>query len=333
MGPRSLVTLALLPIAAACGHCPRTGAASETTAAPAARLDAAREAHAEPPPADPRAALEGEARALWAWFTEGVRGRGFSDDDLAPYYDAFRAPLSSFLAQLAEGIPPERWDRVTEVHHVGDLTHFLVDLGEEDPNLFCITLRGAPGDPRVVHLENIFIRLDRTPAPPTSDFPDVDDDRRRWMREEERVTRDVRVFSLLVEERGRDEALAWFRDGAGYLLSARTWVPFVPPGRAWVLYTCWEQAHLRGNEVTLRALREDAATIHVVSRRLAAYERTGHLRQQIEADDFRALYESVWVDRARAAGWEIDFEYDEGGAVTFELSRTDAEEDRPGEAL
>lgn len=66
--------------------------------------------------------------------------------------------------------------------------------------------------------------------------------------EELQVSRDVWLLNALAAEKGRDSALDWFKDGAGYALAARVWVPFVSPSRAFVLYLCWEQANLNEGE-------------------------------------------------------------------------------------
>jgi hypothetical protein len=67
------------------------------------------------------------------------------------------------------------------------------------------------------------------------------------------------LFNFLSREKGKDYAFDWFRDGAGYFLEARTWVPLVPPGRAFILYLCWEQSNLLGNNVTLHKLDDSEA--------------------------------------------------------------------------
>ncbi len=45
------------------------------------------------------------------------------------------------------------------------------------------------------------------------------------MRAENALTEPVRLFEWLAGQEGREFAFRWFRDGVGYFLSARTWVP------------------------------------------------------------------------------------------------------------
>jgi len=130
----------------------------------------------------------------------------------------------------------------------------------------------------------------------------------------------VSLYTSLAAEKGEAAALAWFRDGAGYALAARTWIPFVAPASAFILYLCWEQANLRGNDVVLERLDDDSAVVRIRPLWFQLYERTGHLKVQITRDAYRALYESRWRDRAAAAGWDVDIEYS-GGDCIFRFVR------------
>jgi hypothetical protein len=54
------------------------------------------------------------------------------------------------------------------------------------------------------------------------------------------------------------------------------------------------------------------------------YEQTGHLSQMISREDYRTLYETVWQDRAAAAGWDLRIEYS-GAKVRLWFQRHQAE--------
>jgi hypothetical protein len=62
--------------------------------------------------------------------------------------------------------------------------------------------------------------------------------------------------------------------------------------------------------LTLDQLTDEEALVRMVPMYFLLYERTGHLKQQITLDDYRALYEFGWRDRAVSAGWEVEFLYD-----------------------
>jgi hypothetical protein len=49
---------------------------------------------------------------------------------------------------------------------------------------------------------------------------------------------------------------------------------------------------------------------------LALYERAAHLRGQLTREEYLGLFEAMWVDRASAAGWRVNFYYED---ATIEL--------------
>lgn len=88
----------------------------------------------------------------------------------------------------------------------------------------------------------------------------------------------------------------------------------------------WERSRLHGDAVTLVSLDDDHAEVRIVSNELLLYERTGHLRQMIDRGPYLELFETTWRDRARHAGWMIDFDYGDAatdpGIVTFRLDHS-----------
>ncbi len=188
--------------------------------------------------------------------------------------------------------------------------HFLLDLTvNQERDSYCFTFLLEEEYWYFQHVESIMLRLDQLEPLPTSRFPDLPETKKTWMREEIRMTEVIRLFNWLVQEKGRDFALDWFRDGEGYTLAAKTWVPFVPAHRAFILYLCWEQSSLRGSVVTLMELDDQAARVTMTPLDFLLYQQTGHLSQQIAFQEYRSLCETIWVDRARKAGWEVVFNY------------------------
>lgn len=45
------------------------------------------------------------------------------------------------------------------------------------------------------------------------------------------------------------------------------------------------------------------------------YKQTAHLRQMIPEPAFRDVFETIWQDRARAAGWTLNIDQDGDGSV------------------
>jgi len=93
----------------------------------------------------------------------------------------------------------------------------------------------------------------------------IEEGQKAWDREEWRVSKQVSLFNFLSEEKGKDFAFNWFRDGRGYFSASQVRVPFVTPKKAFILYLCWEQANLRGNNVTLEKLNDDEAFVRTAT--------------------------------------------------------------------
>jgi len=263
--------------------------------------------------------------AVWQDFSTTFRDGRMTAERIRPYLEQLREPLLRFVTAVRAQAKPEDWEKPPEIHRVGDQLHFLIALtGEGGQKItYCFTVVTEGGTWFFQHMETIFIRLDQVGPPPVSVFPDVSSDQKNWMREENAMTERVRVFNLLAKEKGKPFAFRWFKDGQGYFLTARTWVPFVPAPRAFVLYACWEQSNLRGSPTTLTSLDDEQAVVDLNAVEWRLYERTAHLSQTISREDYRTLYETVWQDRAAAAGWDLRIEYT-GAKVRlrFQMHRT-----------
>ena len=58
------------------------------------------------------------------------------------------------------------------------------------------------------------------------------------------------------------------------------------------------------------------------------------LKQQINIDDYRRLFEVVWLDRAQNAGWDLHISYEKGECVfrfVKQASRPRREANGPGD--
>lgn len=247
---------------------------------------------------------------IWKEFVAAMKAGGPGPDRVRPYYEELRAPIMGYLKIARDKAVWAEWDRTPEIHRVGDHVHFLIPLtfdGEKTD--YCWTFLVEGGRWYFRHLEAITIRLDKTGPLPASKFPDVDEGTKARIREENGWSREVRIFNLLAELKGKPFAFDLFKDGNGYFLSAKTWVPFVEPRQAFVLYACWEQANLRGNAVTLEKLGASEAVVRMSPYFFRLYKESAHLPQQIAFEDYVRIFETIWQDRARAAGWALTIEY------------------------
>ncbi len=268
------------------------------------------------------AAQDREAEDVWREFTASLLAGSITADRIRPYYPELRDPLLHFLEEFRRISRPEEWKAKPELDRVGSQIHGIISLtgsdGKKTP--YCFTLLIEDSRWYFQHVESIFIRLDQTGPLPASRFPDVTEAQKAWMRDERRATEQIRVYNLLAKEKDRDFALRFFLDGAGYALEARTWVPFVSPSRAFILFLCWEQANLFASPVTLESLDDDSAVVRLQPRWFKLYRQTGHLRQMISESEFRKIFEAVWHDRAQAAGWTLLLKQD-GDDWVFRFKR------------
>ncbi len=129
------------------------------------------------------------------------------------------------------------------------------------------------------------------------------------------------MYLPVAEEQGKAHALGMLRDGGGYFVGARTWVPFSSPHRAFILYLCWEQANLRGNGVTLIKLQDNEAIVRMNTQFFAMYFTASHIKPRISIEDYKQILETIWQDRASNAGWHLDIQYSADFEVTFHFTR------------
>jgi hypothetical protein len=248
--------------------------------------------------------------SIWTEFVAAMKTGGLPSEKVRPYYEELRAPILGWLKEMSQKATWAEWDRAPEMHRVGEHVHFLIPLTFDGRSAnYCLTFLVEGGAWYFRHLEAINIRLDRTGPLPASTFPDVDEATKAHIREETGWSREVRVFNELASLKGRDFAFDFFKDGDGYFLAAKTWVPFVEPRKAFILYACWEQANLRGNTVTLERLDDAAAVARMSTYFFGLYKASAHLAQQIPFEDYMRIFETIWKDRARAAGWNLEIEY------------------------
>ncbi len=255
------------------------------------------------------AAAPADDSALWNDFKRSLRAGEITAGRIHPYFEGLRGPMAGFVEGFRTRTKAEEWEATPEIHRVGNRVHFIIPLtvGSGVKGPYCFTIIEEEGGWFFQHVESIFIRLDQLGPLPTSTYPDLPEEKKTWMREENTLTDRLRFHDFLVREKGVTFAQDWIgREADGYFLAARTWVPFVPPARAFILYLCWEQSRLRGSPATLERLDDDRADVTIDAIEWRLHRQTAHLRRLLPAEDFRQFYETVWRRRAAAAGWNVD---------------------------
>lgn len=264
----------------------------------------------------------------WLQFVSALQAGPIPADRVRPYDPSFKAPIIEFLSVMRQKANWDEWKATPEIYHVNNKTHFVIPLTFDGrKQTYCFTFLQEGGEWYFQHLESILLRLDQVGPLPVSRFPDLEESQKAWMREEIATSEQVRLFNLLVNEKNKQFAFDWFKDGLSYALQAKTWVPLVPPDRAFVLYLCWEQANLRGNPTRLERLTETEAVVTIEPIFLKLYDQTAHLPQQISKLDYQHPFETVWQDRAEQAGWKLQQNCTDAQCV-FRFTRL-AAEDKP----
>ncbi|MDH4198501.1 MAG: hypothetical protein OEW05_13895 [Candidatus Aminicenantes bacterium] len=264
---------------------------------------------------------------IWKEFVALVRAGGFPPDRLKPLAEGYENVLLEYLSVFKK-VEPGLWEKSPEIQRNGPLVNFIIAFYDERrPFNFQFIEEGGRWYFR--HLEQVLVRLDKTPPPPTSTFPDTDEERKAWAREEIYWSQIVFLYTALVPKLGKQAFLDLLRDGPGYFVGAKSWVPFVPPQRAFVLYMCWDQANLRGMNtrgdcVTLEKLEDNEAVVRFKNHAcFLLYRNAAHLKPMISLADYREIFETIWQSRASAAGWDLAVEHldPNGLEILFRLTR------------
>ena len=262
-------------------------------------------------------AADGSDLRIWHEFVSALKSGKITVDQIRPYEgispEVILGQLAIFRTKADSARDWMEWEAQPEVFPVDNQVHFLISLGLGDTTKtrYCFTFLKDQDKWYFRHTEGIFIRLDQAPTPPTSEFPDLPEATKAWQREEIYWSQIVYFYSVLAKEKGKDYFLNLLKDGAGYALAAKTWVPFVPPQRAFILYSCWEQNRLRANGVILEKLTDTEAVIKLQSQFFYLYKIAGHLKGQIPFEDYRRIFETIWQDRAANAGWSLEITCDD----------------------
>jgi len=270
---------------------------------------------------------QGDLR-IWNEFAHLLKSGKMTIDKIRPYEplgDAYKPVLLGYLDTLRTQAAPEDWMTTPEVVRNDNRIQYIVPWTTGNKKIsYCFSFITEGSAWYFQHLETIFIRLDKIPDLPVSTFPDIAEDQKHWIREELYWSFVIlNVYLPVARKEGVAKALSVLKDGAGYFVAAKSWVPFATPHKAFVLYLCWEQSIIRGNEVVLVRLDDHEAIIEMNTHYFALYFTTAHLKPKISLEDYIQIFETIWQDRAISAGWNLSLQYATDYKVTFHLSRKD----------
>lgn len=265
-------------------------------------------------------ASEGDYK-IWRTFVNKVKKGTLVEKDILPFEGITKKTLLDFT-KLIKNADQKELQRQPEVYRVGEYIHFILQLTENNQSSpYCFTFWQKQGKWYFHNLESILIRFDKIHDLPTSEFPELPEAKKTWMREEIRVTNMVKTFNVLRREKDEQFALNHFKDGRGYLVGAITWVPFFEPWKAWIYYLCWLEKSLYGSDVKLLSLSPHKAQVELRPIYFQLYRKTGHLKEQISFSTFKSLFENIYQDRAEKAGWKLKITYLDNETCRFDFSR------------
>lgn len=247
---------------------------------------------------------------IWRDFVWLLRHDEFGVHRIAPYDESLRGAVAGFLRVMQQKADWAEWDVAPEVYTVGQEIHCLVPLTfDSSKSTYCFTFSVINEKWYLRDLQTLGMRLDTVTTVPVAKFPDIPDAQKDWLREEDAWLTRAKFFGVLSRTIGKDSALQQFKDGSEYLLAATTRIPILPAWKAFILYLCWEQANVRGSEVTLEAMDDSEAVVQLTPIALLTYGRNGLLSTRMSYEDYTRLFEVLWEDRASAAGWRLHITY------------------------
>jgi len=263
---------------------------------------------------------------IWNEFINTLKTGNMTIDKIRPHEqlgDKYKPIILGYLDSIHNNASEDDWNQTPEIIRTENRIQYILPwTSRNQKTTFCFSFLIEDSVWYFQHLEAIFIRLDKISDLPASEFPDVSKEMKNWMRAELYWSDIIQKFYLpIANEKGKQYALNTLKDGAGYFVAAKTWVPFSPPHKAFILYLCWEQAILRGNDVTLIALDDNKALVHMDTHFFALYFTTAHLKTRISIEDYKQIFETIWQDRSVNAGWNLDIQYLTDYEIEFHFTR------------
>lgn len=245
---------------------------------------------------------------IWESFLRKCARNDWTEQDIHPLLPGSERSLLLVIKQFSVALNVCR-DKLTLQNTIqrDNTVHFFFDLGPET-STFCISVVIENDRWYFQHLEAITIDFSAPPSLPcsTEDLPNLPEQTISWIREEGDMTERVRLYNFLVQEKSREFALNWLKDGVGFFLAARAWIPYLEPRVAFLWYAAWSEARLHMNAVVVVKADADGGLIHLTDPlHWCLYRQTSHLKEQISPADYEAMFEAVWQDRAEKAGWRL----------------------------
>ena len=249
-------------------------------------------------------------QTIWNEFIEKLRSDSLTDND---FTDDVRLFLSSFLTGTSSQIRREKFIHSPANLIDGEYKKIAILSCPDGEYRFDFISENSKW--RLCFIEGITLPLENINNFPYNLFAPLPE-KESWIRVERDISKTVHFFCKLRDIFGFDEALLWFNDGASEFLCAKSWVPFYRESKAFILFCGWIESRINGENVSIDMLSDTKYVIRFINHLwFKIYHVASHIKVQLTLDEYKALFEHIWSDRATHAGWNIHFEYDENDTI------------------
>ena len=127
---------------------------------------------------------------VWKEFVNTLKKGDFPPDKIRPYDKSLKGPMLSFLKIMQNQANWQEFEAEPEIYLVEKKIHYMILLTFDGGQAtYCFSFHVEDNNWFFQHLEAIRIRLDKISSVPTSEFPDLPEEQKAWMREEIRVSK------------------------------------------------------------------------------------------------------------------------------------------------
>jgi len=109
---------------------------------------------------------------------EILKGGEFPAEKIRPLHESLVEPIQGFLKIMRENADWTEWDREPEVIKGDGTVHYITSLTYKTTTDYSFTFLVDEKNWYLQHFETIFVRLDKVISFPTSEFPDMPEDRK-----------------------------------------------------------------------------------------------------------------------------------------------------------
>ena len=250
---------------------------------------------------------------IWSSFQEKLKFDTLTASDFTAEMGKFLQPLlcgerSAFRRQKFLDSPYDIYEgseKVSVISHCAD-----------DDYRFDFLFDGIAW--KLAFIECITLPISDIDALPYTKFTPLEG-KELHIRREKEISRLVYFYLKFKELTGKEKALAMLQDGDGEFICARSWVPYYSDNLSYIAYSAWYESRINGENIVIKKFQEEKCEVTIYDHVWRSmYCTAGHLKSVIEYPEYMELFESIWKNRAKSAGWEIAFDYtDECTSLIF----------------